>query len=310
MNDRVDIALATFNGEEHLSMLLESIKTQTWSHWNILARDDGSTDQTLKILRQFQAEQPDRIRLIEDKNGTLGPAANFNRLLENCTADYVMLADQDDIWLPQKIEVTLKKMQELAAHSGREPLPLLIHTDLCLIGTVHADSFWKYQHLSPDYGLKFKNLLTQNVVTGCTVMINRVLLDLALPIPREAIMHDWWLALVAATFGRIGFIRTPTVQYRQHRSNNTGAKHWNVSGAIRTILVGRKNLHTGILKTWSQAEAFHARYATVQSIREKRILSRYLQLKHTGFYRRRIQAVRCGFCKNGFTRTLGFYWAL
>lgn len=309
MNGSVDIALATFNGEKHLRALLESIKTQTWSNWNILARDDGSTDQTLRILRHFQAEHPDRIRLIDDTDGTLGAANNFSRLLENSQADYIMLADQDDIWLPLKIEVTLKKMQELAAHSGGDT-PLLVHTNLCLIGTVQADSFWKYQHLDPNYGLTLKNLLTQNVITGCTLMVNRALLDLALPVPRAAVMHDWWLALVAAAFGRIDFINTPTVQYRQHETNCLGAKPWAVKEIINIIRSDRAISHERIEKTWKQARAFYVLYTQALPEKKNKMLDAYIQLNDVGPCRRRIRALRHGFCKNGLIRTLGFYWAL
>lgn len=309
MNGSVDIALATFNGEKHLPALLESIRTQTWPNWNILARDDGSRDQTLGILRHSQAEQPGRIRLIEDTDGTLGPAANFSRLLENSQADYIMLADQDDIWLPLKIEVTLKKMLELAAHSGCDT-PLLVHTNLCLIGTVQADSFWKYQHLNPNHGLTLKNLLTQNVITGCTVMVNRALLNLALPVSPAAVMHDWWLALVAAAFGQVGFINTPTVQYRQHGTNCLGAKPWTVKEIINTMRSERITLHGRIQKTWRQAEAFHNRYTQTLPKKEKGILDAYIRLNSADPCRRRIEALRHGFCKNGLLRTLGFYWAL
>lgn len=309
MNGSVDIALATFNGEQHLPALLESIKTQTWPHWKILARDDGSTDQTAKILRQFQTKQPGRIRLIDDADGTLGPAANFSRLLENSQADYIMLADQDDLWLPLKIEMTLNKMHELVAQSGGGS-PLLIHTDLSVIGTARADSFWKYQHLSPAYGLTLKNLLTQNVVTGCTVMVNRALLDLALPVPPAAVMHDWWLALVAAAFGQVGFIDIPTVQYRQHGTNCLGAKPWAVKEIINIMRSERIILHGRIQKTWKQAEAFHSRYIQALPRKEKENLDAYIRLEHASPCRRRIQALRHGFCKNGLLRTLGFYWAL
>jgi len=106
-------------------------------------------------------------------------------------------------------------------------MPLLVYSDMSVVDAslkMIAPSFMNYQSIQHEYN-PIPILLAQNFVTGCTVMVNRKLLDIALPIPEEALMHDWWLALCAAVFGHIGFIDKPLVKYRQHGNNEVGAKH-------------------------------------------------------------------------------------
>ena len=145
-----------------------------------------------------------------------------------------MFCDQDDVWFPDKIAVTLGKMQELEGRHGGER-PLLVHTDMKVADgnlRVVADSLWRYQKSDPVRGEALNRLLVQNCATGCSMMINRALCDLALPIPAEAMMHDWWLVLVAAAFGTIGHCAEPTLLYRQHGANDVGAKKWSLADLV------------------------------------------------------------------------------
>ena len=155
----------------------------------------------------------------------LGCIANVNCLLEASRAPYVALADQDDIWLPEKLVETFALLQRLEHQHGVQQ-PLLVHSDLELMdadGHRLGSTYVKHQHLDPRRTAPEPLALT-NVVTGCTAMVNRALLDRALPIPSEALMHDWWLALVASCFGAIGWLPQPTVLYRQHGGNVLGAQ--------------------------------------------------------------------------------------
>ena len=135
------------------------------------------------------------------------------------------LADQDDQWLPEKLESSLTLLKQLEQIHGVE-MPLMVHSDLALIdsdGTPLGCSYLQRQRLDPSRtGLD--DLVLTNVVTGCSVLLNRALLQKALPIPAEALMHDWWLALVASANGVIGFLPEPAVLYRQHGSNVLGAQ--------------------------------------------------------------------------------------
>jgi rhamnosyltransferase len=222
---RIFIAMATYNGERFIEEQIRSIQSQTFADWRLLVRDDGSRDQTCQLVSKL-AQQDGRIRLLADRRGNQGAIGNFAVLMEVALeegADYLFLADQDDIWRPEKLSIMLAAIQELEQKAA--DLPLLVHCDLEVVDEgLHpiAKSFIRFSRLSPtraDLGL----LLCQNQVTGCASLFNRRLLELACPVPREVLMHDWWLALLAAASGKIGFVPLPLVRYRQHGENVLGA---------------------------------------------------------------------------------------
>ena len=140
-------------------------------------------------------------------------------------ADAIFFSDQDDIWLPHKIARQLQSLQEMERQYG-PGTPLLCYSDLEVVDQklhqIHP-SFMRYEKLRHESHNPIHVLLTQNVVSGCAVVINRDLLEFVTPIPNEVILHDWWLAICAAACGRIGYIDEPLVQYRQHSGNHIGA---------------------------------------------------------------------------------------
>jgi glycosyltransferase involved in cell wall biosynthesis len=229
----VDILLSTYNGGLYLPEQLQSLQAQTHRDWRLWVRDDGSTDNTRGLV-QSAAGDDDRIRLLPDSGDRRGAKGGFGWLLEQLSDDarYIMFCDQDDVWLSGKIEQTLYAMQ--AAEAYEDPsCPILVHSDVHVADAqlaLIADSLWRYQGITPETS-GLDALCIRNVVTGCTAMINRPLRDRSVPIPLEAIMHDWWLALVASGLGRIVHLPTPTVLYRQHRSNTVGAKRDVVTAA-------------------------------------------------------------------------------
>ena len=201
--------------------LVDSILTQTHRDFVLSVRDDGSVDDTWEILQSY--DDP-RIRLLPDRTPSGSAQGNFFRLLLQSSARYVMFADADDVWLPDKIERTLTAMRRLEAEAG-EDVPILVHGDLIVANedlSVRAPSLFRYEGLSPER-CSLRQLLAQNNITGCTVMVNRAACDLVRDIPAEAVMHDWWLGLIAAAFGRIGVIEQPLMYYRQHGDNAVGA---------------------------------------------------------------------------------------
>ncbi|NNM68934.1 MAG: glycosyltransferase family 2 protein [Gallionella sp.] len=223
---RVVIAMATYNGGRFIEEQIQSIQAQSYSDWVLYVRDDGSRDDTVQKVLQIEREDH-RVKLVRDELGNQGPIGNFSTLMEFAlerNADYVFFADQDDVWHAEKIATMLAGMQELELTHDVQT-PLLVHCDLAVVNEVLqpiAKSFVQFSRLSPttaDLGV----LLCQNQVTGCACVINRALLELACPVPRDVLMHDWWLALLASSAGKIGFIPKPLVQYRQHGGNVLGA---------------------------------------------------------------------------------------
>ena len=225
----IAILLSTYNGAPYLEDFLISLEKQTYQNWDLMVRDDGSSDDTLVILQKF-SDNINKVSILKDRQN-LGAKKSFSTLVNVALQspeqyEYIMFADQDDIWLPDKIEKTYLKMKEF--ERSRPSLPLLVHSDVSVVDeklNVLASSFWSYQHIEPTRD-KLNHLLLHNIVTGCTVMVNRALAENVKTIPNEAIMHDWWMAMVASAFGKIGYIDEPLILYRQHGSNDTGAKNY------------------------------------------------------------------------------------
>jgi glycosyltransferase involved in cell wall biosynthesis len=224
---KIVILLAAYNGAELVSEQIRSIQRQTISNWTLLVRDDESGDSTKEVLKKFAAEDK-RIRCVHDTKGRLGAARNFGELMRVALeegADAIFFSDQDDIWLPHKIARQLQSLQEMERQHG-PGMPLLCYSDLEVVDQklhqIHR-SFMRYEKLRHESHDPIHVLLTQNIVTGCAVVINRDLLEFVTPIPNEVILHDWWLAICAAACGRIGYIDEPLVQYRQHSRNQIGA---------------------------------------------------------------------------------------
>ncbi|PWB53163.1 MAG: glycosyltransferase family 2 protein [Nitrosomonadales bacterium] len=306
------ILMATYNGSEFIEEQLASLRAQSYADWRLWVRDDGSTDDTVEKVRRFAA-QDQRVCLLEPDGIRKGASGSFSCLMDRFApeADYLMFCDQDDVWFPNKIEITLARMREMETRFGID-IPLLVHTDLSVTDrelNVTAASFCRYQGLNPDVqGLH--RLVVQNNVTGCTMMVNRALALLAGPVPASAIMHDWWLAMVAAGFGNIGHISQPTMLYRQHGANDTGAKNYGWEHMFQKALGGLAGMKASLLKTQSQACAFLERYASRLEPEQRLLVNAYCHLSVQNFWARRWQMLRFGFFKHGFFRNIGMLLAL
>lgn len=223
------VLLSTWNGAKYLPELLDSILAQSYKNIRILVRDDGSTDSTPEVLAQYSEQFSDYFMV--ERGDNVGVVCSFSTLIGKAIElagvdDLIMCADQDDCWMPEKLRLTLEAYKSI----GSAQLPVLIHSDLQVIdgnGEVLSDSFMDMQKLNP-YANRVENLLVQNTVTGCTAAFNVALAKLAYPIPSAALMHDWWLALLASHFGRIEYLAAPLVGYRQHSDNVVGAKRYGV----------------------------------------------------------------------------------
>lgn len=314
MNGRplIDILLATWNGEQYLAEQIESVLAQTWTDWRLLARDDGSSDGTVEILKQYESRYPERIHIIRDGKANLGASGNFSVLMEHSDAEYLMFCDQDDVWLPEKIEMLMGAMAKLENECGRD-MPLLVHSDLIVVDDrlqLIAPSYWHYQKLNPEKGRFLNRLLVENVVTGCALVMNRRTKELALPVPTDARMHDWWIALVAVAFGQISYVERPLVQYRQHGGNKLGAKAWNLivllrllfAGVLYRVAVEKRKI---LADTQKQAMAFMGRYDGQLDEHSLRLARAYAALPQLGPVARRLTLFRHGFWLDGVIKKLG-----
>jgi glycosyltransferase involved in cell wall biosynthesis len=278
----IDILLATYNGSPYLGELLESLESQTFQDWRLVVRDDGSSDDSLEIVRAWARRRRQPVEIISDALGPLGACGSFAALMEHSRSPYFALCDQDDVWLPAKLAELLAIMREAETRRGAET-PILAHSDLSVVDAqlrpIHPSLNRYVQIRDPPAGQPWRVVLVSNIVTGCASMGNSALRRTALPIPPEAAMHDWWLALVAATFGEIVYLAEPTVLYRQHSVNSVGAGSWSLPGVMLRLLTSPR-AHIGkavsnVRRSQDQAAVFASRYSHMLSSDVRAVLIGY-----------------------------------
>lgn len=221
----VDVLLATYNGECYLREQIESILNQTHDKWRLIIRDDGSSDSTKEIIEEYANVYPQKIEVITDSFGNMGVVRNFKELLKHSEGQYVMFCDQDDIWDCNKIKEELAVMKKTEKENSS--LPILVFSDLRGIdykGDIIFDSFNKKNGFYLEK-IIFSRLLFKNTVTGCTMIINKLLRQYLLDMPDDIKVHDHWAVLVClVNNGVVKYIDKATVSYRQHSKNVIGDK--------------------------------------------------------------------------------------
>jgi glycosyltransferase involved in cell wall biosynthesis len=279
---RVLVLLPTYNGAKFLVEQLHSIFMQTGVEVFLMCRDDGSTDASPDILRDFETRFPSHITVLRDDLGNLGASASFSHLMNAALrseigahpATYIALSDQDDIWHSDKLATCVSAIQKLERLKPGKPA--LVHSDLRVIseeGVELAPSMARYQGLQTGRSSLAAQVLS-NTLTGCTCLMNRALLENGLPVPPEAIMHDWWLSMVASALGSRHYLDLPLIDYRQHASNAIGAKARDEPVVFRSIIHRLfDDRHSEIFRlNAQQANAFLAVYRDRLSFKQRIIL--------------------------------------
>ncbi|MDQ7062027.1 MAG: glycosyltransferase family 2 protein [Sulfurimonas sp.] len=295
--NNISVLLSTYNGDNYLEEQLDSLLSQTNKNFRIIARDDCSNDNTLNILNTYGIE------ILASKTN-LGAKGSLSALLEyavqNSDSNYFMFCDQDDVWKNDKIEKTLAKMLEIEKNYSN--IPVLVHTDLKVVDeelTILHQSFMSYQGIEAKYN-NLNNLLIQNTITGCTMMINRKLAKVCLPIPSESIMHDWWIGLVASKFGKIAYVDKATINYRQHNKNSVGAKQFNLKYILENIYKNH-SLSTNIF----QAKSFLDRYRDKLDKKTIDMLEDFISIENKSFWQKRKILLKHKLLKQGLIRNIG-----
>ncbi|MBE6002716.1 MAG: glycosyltransferase family 2 protein [Lachnospiraceae bacterium] len=316
----VSVLLCTYNGEKYVREQIESILAQSYEEFSIVASDDGSKDETLNIVRELMSEHPGKIRLIEQVPPTGSAERHFLKLLtekQYGDGDYIMLSDQDDVWKPEKMEKTLREMQALEVIYGKDK-PLLVHCDSQVVDQdlrPISPSYVEYQKMSPDRK-SLNQLLVQNNVVGGAMMLNRALAELIKEVPEHCVMHDQWIALVAAAFGEIRFISESLYKYRQHGSNVLGAeKGSRIMEVLGRFGIGRKDgkskaemdEHSRRVyrEMFLQAECFRTMYESRLTEEQKKLLDSFLSIREKGRLGKIITILSGGFTYNMIHRTAG-----
>lgn len=307
----ITILMASYNGEKYIAEQIESILNQTEQSWKLVIQDDCSTDDTFKIAEKYVKKYPDRIFAVQRKTPSGSAQNNFFSMLCFANSEYTMFCDDDDVWLPNKIAITLLEMQKLEKSFGKETL-LLAHTDLRVVDALLrkiSTSMMCTQKLDPSRK-DFNHLLIQNNITGCTMMVNRRLLELTVQqgLPRHAVMHDWWLALIASSLGQIGFVPEATILYRQHADNQVGAKS---AGSLRYNLhrlASSKAAKQSLADTYVQAAEFLDRFGSLLGADQKQLLRDFISIPSLCKWKRLHVICNGGFWKTGLFRKCGQLW--
>jgi len=209
--------MCTYNGESYLQEQLLSIAKQTSLPYELVVCDDYSIDATLQILDEFQKAAPFSVRIYRNETN-LGATKNFEKAIALCSGDVIVLSDQDDLWMPHKLE-RLKQLLEEHLEAGYIFSDALVTDEMlhplgCTIW--EQVSFTGRKRRLFEQGHQLEILLKRNVVTGATMAFRAKLRDWVLPIP-DTCIHDEWIALIGSAIGRKGiFIAEPLIYYRQH----------------------------------------------------------------------------------------------
>ena len=298
----IDVLLATYNGARYLRPQIESILNQEKVSFRILVRDDGSVDETPAIIEHYRRSRPDRIVRVSGSDH-LGAVGNFACLLHEAKAPYAALSDQDDVWAPHKLRTLLGAMQALESRHGAGT-PLLVHSDLTVVDEALRErhsSFWRYSGFDPR-DTNLPRLLIKNTITGCASLLNRALIDLALPMPKAALVHDYWLALVACAAGRLGVVDEPLMAYRQHARNAIGARPYHWKSSLVRLAGGFALWDMGALRR--QAEALSERCQASLAPEYRTLIEDFVNLPGRNWFGRRRTLLRHGILMPGLMRNL------
>ena len=265
---KVAVLLSTYNGEKYVAEQIYSILTQTYKNLVLVVRDDGSSDKTIKIVKEF-ADKYDNIRLVEGKN--MGFIKSFFELLKYEQADYYAYADQDDIWLPEKISLAVKSLDQLPASM---PNMAFSNSDYYNVDMELIKEGEKNKTYS------FTNSLYECVSQGMTMVINQTAKDLILDfVPEKVFFHDWWTYMICSGIGNVAYDNVTTVKYRRDGKNATAEGE----GFFKVLSWRLKNLFgkDGMKDIRTQQREFKRLFYSKVGPDNQAILDRFVQEKYS-----------------------------
>ena len=303
----ITIVMGTYNGEKYVGEQLDSLLGQTLLPDRILILDDCSADSTPQILERYAQDYPGLIEVVRNRENSGGSARNFMSMMTTVRDDYLMLCDQDDVWLPDKIQLSYDAITAMEAQWGVE-VPCLMHSDLRVVDedlTPDANSFRESTFANYDR-TTLRDQLIQNTATGCTIMYNRALANLITRAPQHMVMHDWWISLIAAAFGHMGHIDDCTILYRQHRANQIGVTDMRTWRYKFARLFNPGQVKADIAKTYPQAQEFLQFFADRLTPAQITLLQDYCSIPARSKLGRIASVIRWGFWKTGFSRNVAY----
>lgn len=300
--ERVHIVMATYNGEKFLREQMDSLLCQTYENITIEVCDDGSTDGTLEMIKEY-CEKDTRVSLHKNETNE-GYVKNFLKGIRRSDAPYIMLCDQDDIWFSDKVEKTLEYMKK---ERNSDHKPVLIYTDAINYDSESGQEMGRFHQMSH---LNIKkvdtaHLFMENKCIGCTIMVNQEMVSYLEQLPEQIRLHDWWLALIASHFGKIGYLPEPTLFYRQHSDNIVGGARY--GSYVKERLSKIESQRLLLEKTYEQGEAFLKCFRKKMSAEQIDIAERFAGMNDVNGFRKRMRMISGGYCKSGIVRNIGLF---
>ncbi len=281
--------------------------SQTTRDFNVLVRDDGSRDGSLEILEKYKPKFGGRFSVITgEPSGSA--TSNFAVLMRETKADYVLFADQDDVWKPEKVEPTLRSLKEAEAKYGKST-PIYFATDIAVVNKdleVISPSYWKWKRLNPSMMGKLSQSLICVPIQGMASGINRALLDLSNPVAEKAISHDWWAQLIAAAMGKVICDPTTTALYRVHGGNASVPKQVGVLPYLKLGL-DASFLRRGLGRRIEQANALADALAGRMPPDKLKVIRRFTRLQSQGFLQRRWTLVSGNYLYHDLVRSVATF---
>ena len=293
MSASTDIAVPTYNSAAWLDTFFDSVLNQDFEDWRIIARDDASRDNTGELLTRWKARLGERLVILDGSGrSNLGMVGNYNAVLSRTTAPWVMLADPDDVWLPGKVSKSLQAMQA-AERACSGDVAVVVCSDATVVDDnlrTIAPSYWRWSMQEPALLSTFHRTIVESAALTSTMMVNRALLNLALPMT-GASCPDWWLALYASAFGKVIYSTECTVLYRRHSANDSLTPATSsITGAITAN--PRRRVERLIRQYAPQAGVFLQRFGDKLSPSDTAALRAAQSLPSLDFIARRCAIIR------------------
>lgn len=285
----IDILLATYNSSAYLPIQIRSLQNQTHTDWRLLVHDDGSTDDTVAIVRSFVADDS-RITFLEDGKTFHSAPANFLHLLNHSTAPFCIFCDADDIWLENKLEVLY---EAISRRDVSRPQAVWCNSYIYESDTARISGFATLAALH-----KLRDILFSNAgIQGCAILFNKALRLRMLPAPSCVAMHDHLLCLAALTFGELTYIPMRLMLYRRHSNTVTGHTDSSMSERIRHFLRNGKPVLDAT--HYEAIHAFYEQHHADMSSEVQEVFRRFFLYAHRGRISNAIHALRDGFRLHG-----------
>ncbi|MDK2802122.1 MAG: glycosyltransferase family 2 protein [Oscillospiraceae bacterium] len=298
----IDILMATYNGENYIKEQINSILDQSFQDFRLIICDDQSNDKTFDILKEYEKIYPKKIYVYKNIERQGSAKKNFISMFKYIGSDYIMFADQDDVWLKDKIKNSYKLIKEKECILIKKS-PIIVHTNLKIVNQdkiVISESFYKHQNICASIN-SFKNILIQNIFVGCTLMINKEMANLLKDVYDDSriIMHDWIIGILAVGCGNAYYIETPQILYRQHNNNSVGASN----PYKLEKLFNLKKQYNNIRDTFFQAEYIKEKFGNIFNKEDQKTLNIYSKFCYNSRWQKISSIVKYNFYKQGFIRS-------